>query len=355
MKFCNAPLDLYVFSFLCILFFFLCYSTLKMKNMLGLCIAGGIFSFIGVIKVLHVLWKVAVFTKVNFFTHVDLKTRFRKAGDWAVVTGASDGIGRAMALDLGRRGFHICLIARTAAKLQDAAREIESSYGVQTRAIAFDFLSAGEKEWTELFEKLDELSIGIVVNNVGVSYPFVNDFANVPLETDLPLLKVNIETNARMTKYILPHFREMKAGGLVFLSSFSALTPTPLMATYSGTKAFSLSFGTALHYELKECGIDVLTVTPNLVSSRLTQYNSDKRPDTSFLMVSPEPVARHSLDKLGAVCVTPGHRNHAVIEVLLKMVPRHLRSVLLLNVLKKERAEGLKRNKEKQVDHMVQR
>ncbi|EPY32335.1 hypothetical protein AGDE_06603 [Angomonas deanei] len=144
-----------------------------------------------------------------------------------------------------------------------------------------------------------------------------------------------------MTKYVVPKMKEKRAGAILMLGSFSARTPTAMLATYAGTKAFNLSFGEGLHYELKQFGIDVLAVSPNMVVSRMTQGKSTRKPRESFLMVNAERMAHQTLDKLGSVPSTAGHRNHVVIECLTSLIPVDFRSNKILQMHKsvKRRAE----------------
>lgn len=306
-----------------------------------------ILSTVGTVSIFVALFKLLSFVKLNYFTSCDMLRKYGKAGKWAVVTGASEGIGHAMALDLGRRGFNVCVIARTQTKLDSVVKELEA-LGVEGHAISFDFANATPQDWTELFANLNKFEISVLVNNVGVNYEYTNYLDDVDIETNLRLLKVNCESTLRMTKYVVPHMKSKGAGAIVTLGSLSAVTPTAMLATYAGTKAFNLSFGNALTYELKQFGIDVLAVSPNLVVSRMTQGKSSRVPRETFLTVSADAMAHQTLDKLGSVYQTAGHRNHAIIEALLLLVPVNYRSnkVLAMNQSIKKRAE--RKNDKKQ-------
>ncbi|KAK7196620.1 short chain dehydrogenase [Novymonas esmeraldas] len=277
-------------------------------------------SVVGAVALGVVLFKVISFVKVNYFTELNMKKRYGKAGDWAVVTGASEGIGLAMAIDLGRRGFNVCVIARTQSKLDSVVEDLKK-LGVQGKSISFDFASATPQNYDELFAELNKIEIAVLVNNVGVNYSYTNYFDEVDLETDLRLLKVNCEASVRMTKYAVPKMKAKHCGAIVMLGSVSAVSPAPLLCTYAGTKAFNLSFGSGLYYELKEFGIDVLAVSPNMVVSKMTQGLSSRKPRETFLMVNADKMAHQTLNKLGSVPQTPGHSNHAVLEAVAKALP----------------------------------
>ncbi|KAG5468090.1 hypothetical protein LSCM1_02059 [Leishmania martiniquensis] len=301
-------------------------------------------SLVGAVTLGVALYKALTFLKINYLTSVNMKRRYAAAGDWAVVTGATEGIGYAMALDLGRRGFNVCVIARTLSKLEGVVEELKQ-LGVQGKAISFDFASATPEQYNEMFAELDKIGIAVLVNNVGVNYTYTNYFDEVDLETDLRLIKVNCESCVRMTKYVVPKMKEKRCGAIVMLSSVSAVTPAPFLCTYAGTKAFNLSFGAGLYYELKEFGIDVLAVSPNTVVSKMTQGLSSRKPRENFLMVNADSMAHQTLNKLGSVPQTPGHRNHAVLEAIAKALPTDYVSNKILGTNKsiKRRAER-KRN-----------
>lgn len=277
-------------------------------------------SLVGAVALGMLLIKVAAFLKITYLTSLNMKKRYSKAGEWAVVTGASEGIGHAMAIDLGRRGFNVCVIARTQSKLDSVVEELKQ-IGVEGKSISFDFAAATPKNYEELFAELDKIQIAVLVNNVGVNYSYTNYFDEVDLETDLRLLKVNCESSIRMTKYVVPKMKSKHCGAIVMLGSVSAVTPAPLLCTYAGTKAFNLSFGSGLYYELKEFGIDVLAVSPNMVVSKMTQGVSSRKPRESFLMVNAAQMAHQTLDKLGSTPQTPGHSNHAILEAVMRALP----------------------------------
>ncbi|CAD2220813.1 beta-keto reductase [Angomonas deanei] len=271
-----------------------------------------------------------------------MKKRYGKAGDWAVVTGASEGIGHAMSLDLARRGFNVCVIARTQSKLDAVVEELKA-IGVEGKSISFDFSTATPGDYTKLFQQLDAIQIAVLVNNVGVNYDYTNYFDEVDLETDLKILKVNTEATVRMTKYVVPKMKEKRAGAILMLSSISAIMSTPMLSTYAGTKAFNLSFGEGLHYELKQFGIDVLSVTPSVVVSRMTQGKSTRKPRETFFMVNADRMAHQTLNKLGQVS-TAGHRNHCLFVALLSLVPDSIRANNILNFSKAIKAKVERRS-----------
>lgn len=295
---------------------------------------------VGALTLTTSLYRVLRFIKVNYLTAVNMKKKYGRAGEWAVVTGASEGIGYAMTMDLCRRGFNVCVIARALPKLENVVQDIEA-IGMKGMALSFDFSSATDKDWEELLQKLSAIRIAVLINNVGINYDYTNYFDEVNVTTDLKMIKVNTEAAVRLTKYVLPNMKENHAGAIVCLGSVTAMTPSPMLATYAGTKAFNIAFGSSLFYELQEFGIDVLAVSPNLVVSKMTQGRSSRPPRESFVVVNASSMAHQTLNKLGCVPLTSGHVNHSLLEAAAGLLPTSVVAKKILSFHKsvKKRAE----------------
>lgn len=295
--------------------------------------------------VLATLYKVWKFAQSHFFSTVDVKRKYAKAGTWAVVTGASDGIGRGMALELAKRGMNVALIARTKSKLDEVAAEV-TKMNVEARVICFDFSKASAADYSSLFAELDKLSIAVLVNNVGVNYDYPMLFDAAPLDEDLRMLKVNCETPVQMTKYVVPKMKAKRCGAIIYLASVSAVMGCPMLSTYAGTKAFNLVFGNCMNVELKEYGIDVLTVTPNFVISHMSQMRRE-----TFTVVAPGPMARQTLDQLGTAYQTSGHWQHGFMEAFYALIPKSMRDTRVLGSMKKLSAKSQKKRSEEGAKH----
>jgi 17beta-estradiol 17-dehydrogenase / very-long-chain 3-oxoacyl-CoA reductase len=246
-------------------------------------------------------------TYSNYVANPNLLKRYKKAGKWAVVTGASDGIGLAMALELAKRGFSIVLMARTESKLEAVAAKIAEHKG-ESLVVPFDFSTAGDAEYAALFKQLDTLEIAMLVNNVGINYAFPLAYEDEGIALELRMLKVNCEPMLRLTKYVVPAMKAKKCGGIINLSSMSSNFPTPYMATYAATKAFNGHFSRSLRLELAPFGVDVLTVTPGFVCSAMSKVRN-----ATFLCPSAKQMAYQTVSKLSVVPETHGHRHHDVV------------------------------------------
>ncbi|KAK1789798.1 hypothetical protein P4O66_015675, partial [Electrophorus voltai] len=160
-----------------------------------------------------------------------------KLGKWAVVTGATDGIGKSYAEELAQRGFSMILISRSQEKLNDVAQSLESLYNVATKTVAVDFSQV------DIYPKIEAalagLEIGVLVNNVGISYPYPEFFLHIPdLDNFInTMINVNITSVCQMTRLVLPRMESRAKGVVLNISSASGMYPVPLLTVYSATKA----------------------------------------------------------------------------------------------------------------------
>jgi len=245
--------------------------------------------------------------------------RYSADGGWAIVTGASDGIGKVFAKELARRGFNILLISRTMSKIDAVAKEIESKYKVKTKGLAVDFASTDPAIWNPIRSSIQSLDrIGLLVNNVGINYGYPTNFVDSTPELDDSIVQVNIKVLTTLTRLVLPEMIKNKRGVIINLSSFAGRIPSPMLAVYSGTKAFVDYFSNALSAEVKPLGIEVLAITPSLVVSNMSKVS---RPNLLAGIVLPEPVVRNALGVVGQETRWSPHWFHAVQEWVLNSLP----------------------------------
>ncbi|XP_074872455.1 very-long-chain 3-oxoacyl-CoA reductase-like isoform X2 [Carettochelys insculpta] len=187
-------------------------------------------------------------------------------GAWAVVTGATSGIGRAYAQELARRGLNVVLISRSLQRLKQVAAEIEEQHGRSTRVIEADF-TRGPEIYASIGTALQGLEIGILVNNVGMTYAAkpVN-FLDVPNIDKMlsDIVNCNVLSVPQMTRIVLPQMLTRKKGVIINLSSETGRHPQPQVTVYSATKVFVDFFSRSLEAEYHSQGI---LVQPFLLSS----------------------------------------------------------------------------------------
>ncbi|KAM9206538.1 17-beta-hydroxysteroid dehydrogenase type 3 [Dugong dugon] len=230
------------------------------------------FIFVGVLVCLVYLVKCVKFAKCIFlhFWKVLPRSFTQSMGQWAVITGAGDGIGKAYSFELAKRGLNIVLISRTLEKLQAIATEIEQTTGSSVKIIQADFTKDDIYEYIK--ENLKGLEIGILVNNVGMLPNLLPSyFLNAPDEIQ-SLIHCNMTSVIKMTQLILKHMESRGKGLILNISSGAALFPCPLYSLYSASKAFVCTFSKALQAEYKAKGIIIQVLTPYAISTSMTKY-----------------------------------------------------------------------------------
>ncbi|XP_040199067.1 very-long-chain 3-oxoacyl-CoA reductase-like [Rana temporaria] len=239
-------------------------------------------------------------------------------GRWAVVTGATDGIGKAYAQELAKRGLDVVLISRTLEKLKKVAAEIEQEFGRKTRVIQADFTN-GSHIYQTIKEELEGLEIGILVNNVGMNISRNPcRFMDIP-DIDQMLDKAincNIMSVLWMSRIILPQMLQRKKGLIINLSSEVGNRPYPMSLVYNATKVFVDFFSRGLHVEYKSKGITVQSVMPLLVSTDMTF-----KMKTNIFVKSPADFACEALNTVGYTNRTSGCLSHSLQSYALDFIP----------------------------------
>jgi hypothetical protein len=256
---------------------------------------------------------------------VNRQTFVQKYGPWAVVTGASDGIGRAFAEELGALGMNVALVARRGDRLQQLAGEISQRRGVQARVIAAD-LSAAEGRAT-MEQGTGDLDVGLLVAaaGFGTSGPLLS--ANLDVERNM--LNVNCFAVLEQSVVFGQRFAKRGRGGIILMASLLGWQGVSGAAHYAATKAYVQSLAEGLHRELASKNVDVLASAPGPVNSGFAgradmhMRNAD----------TPATVAKASLQALGSkTTVIPGALGKFLSYSLLSL-PRLLRVRILTAVM----------------------
>ncbi|XP_040037030.2 hydroxysteroid (20-beta) dehydrogenase 2 isoform X4 [Gasterosteus aculeatus] len=245
--------------------------------------------------------------------HVDLKTY----GQWAVVTGATSGIGKAYARELAQRGLDVILVSRCDDKLRMIAKEIEEQYGQKTRTIQVDFTDS-QRIYPAIAKQLEGLEIGILVNNVGMTYSdHFAYFLEIPdaEQKITQIINCNMLSVPQMTRLVLPGMVERGIGLIVNMSSEVGVRPQPLLSLYCATKSFVTFFSQCLHAEYKSKGIIVQCVAPFMVSTNMTKHRT-----VNFFVRSASGFAREALNTVGQSSYTSGCLSHALQNTALTIL-----------------------------------
>ncbi|KAI5679310.1 hypothetical protein M9H77_10260 [Catharanthus roseus] len=194
-------------------------------------------------------------------TFFRLPKTLKEYGSWALITGATDGIGKALAFELASRGINVVLVGRNPSKLEDVCNDIKRIHGdnVVLKSVVLDFAkSSGEEIAEAIKQAVKGLDIGILINNVGLAYPYAKFFHEVDTEMVENLLKVNIEAMTWVTSSVLPGMLEKKKGAIINIGSGSSeLSSYPLYTVYAACKAFVAMFSKCISLEYKQHGIDI--------------------------------------------------------------------------------------------------
>lgn len=282
---------------------------------------------VGSYKVICFFFRIfKIFFDTSILRSVDLKKYGAHNGNWAVITGASDGIGKQFALQLAAKKFNVILLSRSAYKLDLLTQEIILRYDVECKSLSIDFSKASTSEYLNLTALIKDLPISVLINNVGCSHsvpvPFLetgqNELKDIIIVNNLSVLNTTQIVGEIILKTVYKENRKIK-GLILTMGSFAGLIPTPLLATYSGSKAFLQAWSNALAGELKDKGVDVQLTLSYLVTTSMSKIS--KR---SFTVPSTQSFVKSALNLIGRrggahhmYSTSTPHFSHALIQFLL--------------------------------------
>lgn len=265
----------------------------------------------------------------------------KETGRWAVVTGATDGVGKAYAEALAKKGLNIVLLSRTQEKLENVAKEIETKYKVETKIWAANFTD--EHIYHDIEKQLHELDIGVLINNVGISYPYPEYFLDVKNADEIfkNIITCNIVSVTNMCKIVLPGMVERRRGVIVNISSTSSKIPSPLLTVYASSKAYIDKFSLDLNYEYSKFGITIQCLVPGYVATKMSKIRK-----STWMAPSPNKYVREAIKTIGIFDHTTGYWPHTlllgVIHFLDSISPK-ISKWLILRTLENIRARAKRR------------
>jgi short-subunit dehydrogenase len=243
-------------------------------------------------------------------------------GKWALVTGASAGIGAALAEELAAGGTNLVLTARRKERLDELARTLMAKHKVKTEVFAADLAEPKTPEKIFAFTKEKGIEIDLLINNAGLG--LTGDFLSHDLAEELASIQVNVQALVGLSHALGAKMVSRGTGGIINLASNSAFQPLPHMATYAAAKAFVLHFSEALKFELKGRGIQVMAVCPGPTATSFLEGVSTTMKDGAF--DSAELVVRRTLrafDQKKSVAY-PGRFSVRVAIWLPRLLPRNV-------------------------------
>jgi uncharacterized protein len=183
-----------------------------------------------------------------------------KNDGFALITGASRGLGMAFARALAQRHCNLVLVARSAESLSSFASELRRTKPIAVVALAMDLATPGAGQKLAQALSDSDLQVNLLVNNAG--FGLRGDFRNLDVSRQIEMLRLNNEAIAELTYSLLPSLLEQRHKGIINVSSTAGFQPIPYAAMYSATKAFLTTFSLALEQELRACDVTVVTVCP---------------------------------------------------------------------------------------------
>lgn len=261
-------------------------------------------------------------------------------GEWAVITGASAGIGAGIARRLSKRGVNVVLLARTVDKMNEVAKQCAEN-GVKTKVIQFDFAQASSEDWSQLASTLKALSPTILVNNVGVNVEFPTPFVDLEDQFVSKLITVNIESTNRMTRLLLPHMITANHGIVLCLSSGAGgVVPAPLLSPYAGTKSYNDAFATSLAGEVP-AGVHVHSLTPFFVESPMVKMKK------AFTVPSADEFAEAALRLVSSSPRLQPYWVHMVMQCAITALPLSMQVKYVADLHTKIRTRALRRKEQR--------
>jgi len=244
------------------------------------------------------------------------------SGTFALVTGASSGLGEEFARQLAHRGCNLVLSGRSREKLETLAGDLARINGVATRVVTADLAQPGGAEQLALI--VDDLGVTIdhVINNAG--FGSAGNFAESDAHRQTTMVRVNCESVICLSAHFLPGMVKRNRGGIINVGSTAAYQPTPFMATYGASKAFVVSFSAALASELEKSDVRVLACCPGPVPTGFqAAAGMPEGSILNFAKLEPNDVVQSTLDAYaaGRVVYVPGAVN-SMQATLSKMLPR---------------------------------
>lgn len=242
-------------------------------------------------------------------------------GRWALVTGASSGIGQALAEQLAAYGANLVLTARRADRLAKLADDLASRFKVKTKIFPADLVRPQTPGEIFRFTEQNRLHVELLINNAG--FGAYGEFHKIDAQRLLDMVQVNIASVVHLTHLFLPPMMERRSGYILVVASTAAFQPVPYITTYAATKGFDLLFAEGLAEEVRRYGVRVCALCPGSTASEFNEVAG--QPRLAGPQESNEKVARVGLEALaaGKPRVISGTRNWLSVEAQ-RLAPRRL-------------------------------
>jgi short-subunit dehydrogenase len=243
----------------------------------------------------------------------------QRYGPWAVVAGASNGIGLAFARQFAERGVHVVLVARDQSTLGPIATALSDEFGVETRTCVADLTVA--RDLDAILDATASLDVGAVVYNAGAVHG-AGVFHDRPLDDALFLVNLNCRGPVVLAHHFANRFVTRGRGAIVLMSSMAALAGSAYVAAYSASKAFDINLAEGLAIELRPHGVEAMAVVAGATRTPALLASGAAVDESVYALMEPDDVARGALDALGTTSVwVAGPANQQAYDAM-RVLPR---------------------------------
>lgn len=252
-----------------------------------------------------------------------LEKSFRnKYGPWALLIGAAEGMGEAYSIALAKRGLNIVMVDKKGEAQLNLAKKIESKYGIETKQIV---INLNDNQSSDLIsEGIKNIDCRLLIYNA--AYSRVKPFIELKEEDLDNFSTINVSTQLKLVHRFSKMLLEKKqGGGIILMSSLAGLIGVQLVSTYAATKAFAWNLSEALHYELKEHNIDVISCIAGATATPTYLKTDPKYGLIKPSVMHPEKVVDEVFKKLGKRALyIPGFSNRLNYFLLTRLMPRKM-------------------------------
>ncbi|KAB8029085.1 SDR family NAD(P)-dependent oxidoreductase [Fluviispira multicolorata] len=257
---------------------------------------------------------------------------------FAIITGASSGIGHSFAVKFAREGYDLLLIARDSQRLNQIEYNLNKNYNTKVYTLSVDLTQRESLNKIEKFLKEESLDVDVLINNAG--FGVHGAFQETEINRELEMVDLQISTTLALTKMILPGMQKRKSGYILNVGSVYSFTPVPFQSVYGGCKSFLYSFSSSLAYETKKYGIKVMLLCPGITKTEFRSrskvgYYSENLNKLSKLKqkgMDPDFVAEQGYKALmrGDKIYIPGLTNRIFVQIASCLPTSFLSSALAL-------------------------
>ena len=244
---------------------------------------------------------------------------------YALITGASKGIGRSLAASLARRKYNLLLVARSSPDLAALSAQLTAEYGVQTHYLALDLSQPAAALQLRDWCAEQQFKVSLLVNNAG--YGVWGYFDELPLEDQCNMLQLNMQLPVELSYHMIPLLKQHPKAYILNVSSTAAYQAVPTMTLYAASKSFMLTFSRGLRHELKRTGISVSCLCPGPVNTNFLERAGMQAMQATAEKygMTPERVAEKALKGLfaGRPEIIPGALN-VISAVATRLLPKTL-------------------------------